>query len=137
MSPNKIIIHHSLTKDSDTVSWGAIRNYHKSIGWNDIGYHFGIEKLRGQSEILVGRMPDQIGAHCRRNNSDSIGICFIGNFDIQIPTVESWNLGVDLCKYLVRAFGIKDIAGHRDFNKNKTCPGKLFNMTRFRRDVFF
>jgi hypothetical protein len=138
MKPERIILHHSLTRDSDTVSWGPIREFHTKVnGWSDIGYHFGIENLRGQVETLVGRCPDKTGAHCAGHNTGSIGICFVGNFDVDPVPADAWDAGVKLCKFLVRAYGIKDILGHREFNDHKTCPGKKFNIQKFRREVFF
>ena len=135
MNLDTIILHHSLTKDSDTVSWGAIRTYHKNKGWKDIGYHFGIEDLRGQTEILVGRMTDRMGAHCSNDNVGSIGICFVGNFDIIEPPIESWNKGIELVKFLMRTYGITRVVGHTELNPYKTCPGKLFNLDKFRDEL--
>lgn len=136
MKPNKIILHHSLTKDSDTVSWGAIRNFHINDNhYSDIGYHFGIEKLRGQTEILIGRFVNKTGAHCKGSNSGSIGICFVGNFDVEIPPKESWNVGIKLVTFLMAEYNIKEVVGHTELNPHKTCPGKLFDLDRFRREV--
>ena len=40
MKPDYILIHSSGTKDSETLSWGAIRQYHIfDNGWIAIGYH--------------------------------------------------------------------------------------------------
>lgn len=137
MIPEKIILHHSLTKDSDTVSWGAIRDFHvKANGWSAIGYHFGIENLRGQTEILIGRLADQAGAHCRGHNSDSIGICFVGNFDVDPVPAETWAAGVRLCKFLTRQYGITVIQGHRELNPHKSCPGINFDIKKFKKEVF-
>ena len=132
----RIIIHHSLTKDSGTVSTGAIRDYHIHInGWSDIGYHFLIEFMRESVEIVCGRMPDKTGAHCKGNNSDSIGICFVGNFDKTVPSNSAWNAGVKLVKYLIRQFDIKEVLGHHELNPAKSCPGKFFDMDKFRKEV--
>ncbi|MCG8639131.1 MAG: peptidoglycan recognition protein family protein [Desulfobacterales bacterium] len=133
MKPVRIILHHSLTRDSETVSWGAIRDYHVNVnGWSNIGYHFGIENLRGQTEVLLGRFPDRSGAHCRGNNQDSIGICFVGNFDIQQPPEESWNAGIKLCRYLMKTYNIQTIQGHRELDSGKSCPGRMFSLDKFR-----
>jgi len=136
MKLNKIILHHSLTKDSDTVSWGAIRNFHiVDNKYFDIGYHFGIEKLRGQTEILLGRILNKRGAHCKGSNTGSIGICFVGNFDIISPPKESWDAGIKLVKFLISEYEIDEVVGHTETNPQKTCPGKLFNLNKFRKEV--
>lgn len=138
MIPREIIIHHSLTTDSGTVSWGAIRTYHvESLGWSDIGYHWGIEMMRGQCEIVMGRMPDRQGAHCVGHNDASIGVCFVGNFDFIAPQPEQWEKGVEVIKWLMREFRIppQNVKGHRYYNNTKTCPGRMFDMGKLRADL--
>ncbi len=126
MIPNKIIIHHSLTKDSGTVSWGAIRKYHKEmLGWNDVGYQWGIELVNDYYEILMGRRPDLTGAHTLGQNDQSIGICVVGNYDIDEVTQEIKEAIQKLLTWLIFQYKIpsKEIYGHCEFAA-KTCPGK-------------
>lgn len=136
MKPKKIIIHCSDTKDSGTVSWGAIRNYHMyACGWSDIGYHYGIELVNDQYEILLGRLDNIQGAHCRGENHDSIGICFVGNYDFKPPTNSMIKKGVELVKHLMRKYGIsaENVFSHNHFNRNKSCPGSCLDMVAFRK----
>jgi len=139
MTAKSIIIHCSATKDSGTVSTSAIRHYHKEVmGWSDIGYHFLVELCNENDyEVLIGRPWDQEGAHCYGHNKNSLGICIIGDFDIQAPPEGQWKKSVDFVAFLCYYFGIPVdyIYGHRHFDSHKTCPGKAFDMDRFRNDV--
>lgn len=135
-----IIIHHSLTKDSQTVSWQAIRHYHiYTMGWLDIGYHFGIELVNGEYEVLVGRNLNADGAHCKEAgmNRKAIGICLIGNFDEEEVPQAMWLKAVSFVRGLMEIFDIPvtSVYGHRDFAPYKSCPGKLFRLERFREDL--
>ena len=137
MKPEKIILHHSLTKDSKAVSWGAIRRYHMGdLGWQNIGYHFGIEDINGQYEILLGRMLNRNGAHCQGMNGRSLGVCFVGNFDYAPPPPDQWARGLELVKWLLHQYGLKvsDVEPHRKYAK-KTCPGRLFDIGLFRDEL--
>lgn len=136
--PVLIILHHSLTKDSGTVSWQAIRRYHMDVlGWDDNGYHYGIELINGRYESLNARFMDTIGAHCRGYNSKSIGVCLIGNFDLEPVPAEQWDLALALVRGLCFSLDIpsQSVLGHREFNSKKSCPGRYFNLNVFRKDL--
>lgn len=135
-----IVLHHSLTEDGHTVSWNAIRDYHKAQGWDDIGYHFGIEEIGNAVEILVGRTVGTLGAHTKelRMNARSIGICVVGNYDLIVPSEAHLAKLHALLVWLCRDYGIpaKNVVGHREVGEMagldwrrghyKTCPGTLF-----------
>ncbi len=163
MKPQYLILHHSKTKDQQVVDWQAIRRYHKGWAyngkiidheeareltlkgkkvkrpWTDIGYHYGIEMVRGEFEVLVGRFANKSGAHCyqERMNHKSLGILLMGDFDNHVPDIEQWGLAVDLCASLCAVHGIpvENVKGHRDFATYKSCPGHSFDMDKFREQV--
>lgn len=147
MKKTHIVIHHSLTEDGDTVNWGAIRRYHMvERGWTDIGYHFGIERIAGAYEVMLGRMPDQEGAHCKELNMNkrAFGICCVGNFDANGMPMSQINKMARLVEYLMDTYGIPlaNVLGHREvglmsgsdwrLDEYKTCPGKLVDMDELR-----
>ncbi len=132
--PAKVVIHHSLTEDSRSVSWGAIHNYHtKTLGWSAIGYHAGVELVYSghelSYEILMGRMWDISGAHTRGHNHDSLGLCFVGNFNDVAPPLEQIIIGARILSLWLKLFNltVDDIHAHREYAE-KTCPGRLFSL---------
>jgi hypothetical protein len=141
-----IVLHHSLTRDGTTVNWQAIRRYHRQRGWDDIGYHYGVELVRGDYEILLGRMPDVDGAHCREMgmNRRAYGVCLIGNYQQVPPPPAAIDKVVELVRFLMRRDGIRaeNVIGHREAGKManfdwtkgqyKDCPGAAWSMERFR-----
>ena len=127
------MIHHSFTVDSNTVSWSAIRKYHMSMGWADIGYHFGVEWAGMEYEALVGRSLDMPGAHCKEGgmNNSAIGICVIGNYDLVAPNPFAINvlirrLLIPLSRQWKISLDAAHILFHREYATYKTCPGSLF-----------
>lgn len=148
MNKTHIVLHHSLTNDKQTVSWSAIREYHiKTNGWRDIGYNFGVEDIGGRYEILLGRLPDEDGAHCKElsMNQKGLGVCLVGNFDAQVPTLEQWEKAKSLVRWIMLEWKIPvaNIIGHREAQamaglfpaQRKSCPGKLFDLDKFRSEL--
>lgn len=127
-----LMIHHSLTEDTGSVSWGAIRRYHVDTnGWSAIGYHFGVELLRDEYEVLFGRSWNRPGAHCRHDgmNRKALGICCVGNYDDKEPPAAMLDvLAGRLVGPLMDDLAIpKDrVVFHRDHNPHKSCPGRRF-----------
>jgi hypothetical protein len=150
--PEWIVLHHSLSPDGATRDWDGIRKYHmETNGWNDIGYHAGVERINGVLTTQKGRDDTTVGAHCKEMgmNSKSIGICVVGNFDIAPPDAEILKYLKGLCvAYMVNYnIPVSRVIGHRDaglmagfdwqktgptgIRQFKTCPGILFPMEEF------
>ena len=117
----KIVVHHA---DATTCDAKTIDKWHKNNGWSGIGYHFVVRKKDGIVE--TGRPIDTIGAHALNNNSDSVGICFEGNFDKETMSTEQLQTGKELIAYLRGIYGDNiQIVRHKDLMATD-CPGKNF-----------
>lgn len=118
----KLVVHHS-GSPRDTTTVDLIRKWHLDRGFSDIGYHF---IVLGDGTLHRGRPLHEIGAHAKGANSDSIGICVVG--DNTQPN-QRWNHAqedalltvIDALEFLIPDI---DVVGHRDVGMTKTeCPG--------------
>ena len=139
-----IVIHHSLTDDNHTLNWNAIRKYHTEVnGWDDVGYHYGIEYVGETARIVNGRSTALIGAHVKGLNTNSIGICVVGNFDKIDPPQDKWELALALTRTLRRVHNVpvEKVLGHGEAQRlvgdkwRKSCPGLRWNMHQFRAEL--
>lgn len=128
-----VVIHHTATRD-DVIGFESegIKQYHLSKGWQDIGYHYVIERVRGRLWIIQGRLLNMPGAHCRNHNSKYIGIAFCGNFNLEIPKYDMLVIGAKLVKSLMMIFNFKEdkIFLHKELN-DTDCPGQFFSKGQF------
>lgn len=119
----KIIVHCADTKVNQSFDITDVDQWHKQRGFSMVGYHYYI-KLDGT--IQEGRNLEQVGAHCKGQNSDSIGICFEGGknsdgskWDSPLSAqLDSWHT---LYQYLCLMFGNLPLKGHYEYSE-KSCP---------------
>lgn len=122
-----IIIHHTGGSDSNHLldtsnqTFKIVDDYHKSLGWKGIGYHYFIEKT---GKLTQGRKDNEEGAHTKGKNIESLGICLAGNFDVTLPTKEQIDTLTTLLRAKIDQYGVKlkNVVPHRTF-ANKTCFG--------------
>ena len=127
---NKIIVHCSATREGENYTVDTIRSWHvDGRGWSDIGYHFYID-LYG--EIHKGRDIAKIGAHCKGQNRNSIGICYCGGVEVDgktpkdTRTEEQKESLLAVLRTLKAMYPEATIHSHSDY-ANKACPS--FNAT--------
>lgn len=119
---SEIIIHHSATKKGTPFSFAR---YHiDTRDFPGIGYHFVIPK---DGTIFQTNELSKISWHCSGRNTVSVGICLIGHFDNEKPTIEQLQSLQKLITYLKEHLPtINKISGHRNYS-TKTCPGELLH----------
>ena len=125
-----IVIH--TTDNYATVD--QMRRFHRSIGWDDIGYHYIVDQ---DGSVYEGRPLDKAGAHVRNGNANSIGVAWIGAGS---PTEEQYRALVTWTYALMVNYEIDfgGLFGHNDFEsaqaQGKTCPN--LDMQQFKVDIF-
>ncbi len=136
-----LIVHHSDTPNS-ADDWPAvvraIWNFHvNGNGWSDIGYNYLIDP---DGVVYEGRGNDVLGAHFCGQNTNTLGVCILGDFTAVVPTLEARLVLADLLAWKTCDIGadpldsafhapsgltLPHICGHRD-GCATSCPGDQF-----------
>ena len=166
----KLIVHHTASPNKPSSPASVVRfveQYHASgRGFSDTGYNFLIDhkgniyegraaRRYGAQEAITGEDNKGwgvVGAHAKRFNAGSCGICLIGNFDTATPTDAAlsslvWLMAWKASRHRIDAHGkdeyidiygthtvFPNISGHRQVGQT-LCPGsRLFKLLPSLRD---
>lgn len=129
-STKYVIVHHSEVRTPHGVK--DVHQWHLNRGMAGIGYHFFIRK---DGSIYQGRPLDTVGAHVRDHNSESVGVCFEGHFDVEKINDLQYQKGVELIAAIVKRYPGSTVKFHNQYNSKKSCPGKLFPCIELLQDV--
>lgn len=113
-NPRLTIVHHS---EATTCTIQDIHSWHLAKGWCGCGYHYFVRK---DGTIYKGRPDNAIGSQCMGHNTNTLGICFEGNFMEETMGDTQYNAGLALIKSL----GLP-VKGHKELF-NTDCPGTNF-----------
>jgi LysM repeat protein len=133
-TPTRITIHHSGDKDdlhADTATWlrqvdlNHIKGLNHAEPWACIGYHFIID---ASGKIYEGRPLKFQGAHAGNSevNRLNIGICLMGDFDVQRVPAAQRTAMLSALDRLCLQYDISraQVFGHKKF-KVTQCPGRF------------
>ncbi len=122
---NLIVIHCSATRENQSFTVEALESCHKARGFRSIGYHYYITR---DGVVYPCRPESEVGAHARRYNAHSIGICYEGGLDkYGNPADTRTEAQKESLEALLRSLCIDypeaEIVGHRDLPwVQKACP---------------
>jgi hypothetical protein len=90
-----------------------------------------------QDYVVAGRRLSTVGWHSSNwvMNLISIGVCFMGNFDLLPPEDPQYQAGLGLVVSLMEQYKIRDLFPHSDF-ASKSCPGYAFPMVQLKADAY-
>ena len=112
-----------------------IRRWHvEDNGWSDIGYHFLIDRdgtvAKGRDRDLDGDVFEEIGAHVKGHNTNTIGIVLVGghgsaatdDFTEHYTHDQSVALRNQIANIEAQVGRKLKLSGHNEY-ANKACPG--------------
>ena len=139
-----IVVHHSATSTGNAKIFDT---YHRSKGWDELGYHFvignGSQSEDGEIEVGSRWTKQKHGAHCKTDdnyyNDHGIGICLVGNFETGSPSAKQIESLKKLIIFLQKECSIKNqqVQTHSEIGQT-ACSGKHLSGDKVRyllRDV--
>ena len=123
-SNNLASTRHLTTYDIDRAH-KDLWNFKSALGWY-VGYHYVVE---ANGKMVQARSEIEEGAHTKGMNTSSIGICWTGNGDVELPTPEQESRLADLIREVAERWKIpiERIVPHRHFTNSKSCWGNLLS----------
>ncbi len=125
----RITVHHdgmdtftSTNSSATRARLEAIRKSHLGREFGDIGYHFAIDP---GGRIWQGRELRWQGAHVGGQNGGNIGICVLGNYEKQRPTMRQLDTLEGCIAELMREHDVTlgEVRTHREM-ASTSCPGR-------------
>lgn len=142
-----ITVHHSAGSHGDIA---FLQQVHRERQWRDpidaIPYHYvigngngmGMGEIASDWRRYYGIWGAHVSARNRDRNLRGIGICLIGNFELTPVPPRQYEVLVSLTRQLMAQYAIppQNVAGHGHIPGEQTqCPGRLFPMERFLREI--
>lgn len=118
-STKQIILHHA---EASNCTVEDINRWHLNNGWTGIGYHYFVRK---NGTIYRGRPENAIGAHAVGANTNSIGICAEGRYNVETMPEAQKNAIKELIADIKSRYGNLAVKGHKEVS-NTSCPGKNY-----------
>ena len=125
---NLIVVHCSATPEGRDVTAADINKMHIARGFKKIGYHY-VVRLDGTVE--TGRKENEIGAHAKGYNANSIGVCYVGGLASDGKTPMATRTPAQPPAWQKRLHTLKQrypdarIVGHRDLSPDTNHNGKV------------
>lgn len=128
-----VVVHHSAGFNGSPEQFA--RQHVDEYNWPGIGYHFVVAK---DGTIYQTNDLTTKSYHARDANGYSVGVCCIGNFEIESPTEAQLSSLAALIPYLNTLLVKKlEIVGHGSAPGNSTeCPGRKMNVAALTQKIY-
>lgn len=120
-----LVWHCTATPEGKEFSREAIREMHLARGFSDIGYH---KLIHLDGSVSEGRPESQVGAHVANHNTGTLGYSYVGGVDAKGKAKDTRTPAqratmARLTADAVEQYGLRAIAGHRDFSPDRDRDG--------------
>ena len=122
---DKIVLHHTWDTIEQWKKGEISTRYYKKM-YEGKGWEVGPHLFVAPEGIWLFTDINFQGRHANEGNKGSVGIEIVGRYDDNLPSGEIWENTKTALKILLNKFNLKskDIHFHREYNLQKSCPGK-------------